>query len=273
MKKIIGLLLLILVLTGCSAKGAAEESVSSYEDKNYEVSETSSSEFGFEKNIGDRKIIFKGQVTLRIASYQDAAQEIEEATMKAGGYVSESNISEGYSHLVLKIPASEAKNFLNGFEQFGTVIDSRFTSDDVTEQFTNLEIRTTNLEVQIATLRELLKKDDIKVEDIFKIENEIRRLVDELEGYQGQIRNLSSRVSFSEIVVSLTRETELEVTNGKTFGYEVSSAFKTGVNGIVELVQLIIIVGAFLVPWLPVVLVIGLTAIMIRRRTLKKGKE
>lgn len=273
-RMVVCLLVVLLVFSGCSSKSAKQESAVNTEDsvtaENAEKSAAPVS--GDSLNIvpEGRKIIMNADVTLRVDDYQEASQAIENATMAIGGYVSSSSLNENYASMIVKVPAGQTKGFVTSLGKFGSVLDSDFSSEDVTDAFTDLEIRIKNLEVQIETLRSLLLKEAIKVEDIFKIENEIRRLVDELEGYKGHLRSLDSKVSFSEVRISFTKVATGPKPDPDEFGYEIKVAFQSSVEILINLVQGLILCVVFLLPLSPVLLIIAGIAFFVYKKSLKK---
>lgn len=243
-----------MVLGGCSAKSDTSEEAPAQEAYDTSASEMTAEGKGLETYPADRKIIINADVTLRVSNFEKATAAIETAVNTAKGYVSESSLSESYAYMTVKIPAGQAKGFVTALNGFGTVIDTHFSSQDVTDHFTDLEIRTKNLQVQIDTLRSLLLKEGIQVEDIFKIENEIRRLVTELEGYKGQLRSLDARVTYSDIRINFVKETALNAPNPDDFGYELKLAFQKGAGMLFDFLQGVVLILAFMIPLLPLII-------------------
>ncbi|MEE8114793.1 MAG: DUF4349 domain-containing protein, partial [Nitrososphaerales archaeon] len=77
-------------------------------------------------------------------------------------------------------------------------------SDDVTEEYVDLQARLTNLDRQEARLQEILGLAR-NVDEVLKIENELERVRGEIERLTGRINYLESNVAMSTISVNLNQ--------------------------------------------------------------------
>ena len=139
---------------------------------------------------------YTAELSLQVDNLPDVLRKAEELVKAAGGYVQESGDNGG----ILRIPVEKADEVLRKIEAFGTVGSRRIVGTDVTDTVVDAEIRLNNLKTLRTRLLALLEKSD-KVEDTLKIEQELNRVVTEIERYEGRLALLNNRISY----VTLTR--------------------------------------------------------------------
>ena len=121
-------------------------------------------------------------------------------TVEAGGYVQESHTSGG----VLRVPVGKADTVLQQIEQFGTVLHRHVVGTDVTDSYTDTEIRLSNLRNMRERLAALLAKAE-KVEDALKIEQEMTRVVTDIERLEGFLARLKNQISFVTLTLTFNQ--------------------------------------------------------------------
>ena len=83
----------------------------------------------------------------------------------------------------------------------GTVTHRDITAQDVTEQHVDLEIRLKNAKVMAERLRKLVEQA-IDVKAALLVEQELTRVMTEIERLTGQLKNLDSRVTYATLTVT-----------------------------------------------------------------------
>lgn len=158
------------------------------------------------ESIIDPKIIYVMDATIKVNNIDSAVNELEEWVKKTGGYIAESerNNSDDYNraHLVIKIPASSFESFRNDLSDLGNVINQHLSTEDITQEYFDVETRLRNWQAQEKRYLEILEEAE-NVEDILKIENslaEVRRQIDHLKG---QLKYWDNRINYSELRINL----------------------------------------------------------------------
>ena len=131
------------------------------------------------------------------------------------------------------------------------MVYSSRSSEDVTEQYTDIETRLATLTTKHERLLALLDQAD-KMEDIISLENALADCEYEIDSLTGSKRHYDDLVGFSTFYVDLEEVQTLTATpEGSGFGAQLTQAAKTGTRGLVDAVRALI-VGA--VMFWPVIL-------------------
>lgn len=219
-----------------------------------------------------QKIIKEGDIAFESDSVQRSATSIKNIVAQLNGYTSNEN-NYNYSNsksisLTVRVPAQNFEKLLSeiskGVEEFTS---KNISARDVTEQFIDMEARVATMKETEARYTELLKKAN-SVGEILEIEEQISYLRADIESIEGQLKYLSSQVSYSTLNINISspyvRESGLK--NGPTF----SDGFNEGWDGFV-----LFLVGlTYLWPFFLLGLVIFLfIRWMIRKRKNRKAAQ
>jgi hypothetical protein len=186
------------------------------------------------------KIIRTGNAVLRTQDIDADVKKIEDKVKTLDGYVAAStqdasNELNKTANLTVKIPAEFFDGFMAflqaGFkkEQIGT------NSDDVTEEYVDVESRLSNFRLEEKRLLELLANRTGKLSDILEVERELARVREEIERMTGRIRFLDNRVGLSTIAITLIQSKEIESVQPSWTGQFIAGAKQTFLDGLMLL--------------------------------------
>ena len=154
----------------------------------------------------DRKRQFTAELQLQTTDESDVViKKITELAEKFSGYSVYSNMVS----VKVKVPVKNSKAFLDAIERLGTVMFREITSQDVTNEYRDLELKCKNLRALRDRFAELLKKAD-KVEDILKIESELARITTELEQATGLFKALKNSVDMVVVDIKFTTVKQID---------------------------------------------------------------
>ena len=208
------------------------------------------------------KLILNADLSLETQDFEKSAADIEKMTAEAGGYI-ESSGTYGDT-------GSRSANYTLRVENMHVVSRSR-SSEDVTEQYTDIETRLATLQTKHERLLSLLEKAD-KMEDIIALENALADCEYEIDSLTGSKRRYDDLVGFSTFYINLREVQTLTATaDGIGFGAQLTQAAKTGARGLADVVRGTIL--GVVMFWPAVILVIAGTAagvILHRRRKAKR---
>jgi hypothetical protein len=141
-----------------------------------------------------RMLIQRGEVHVEVAQPDEAARRFLAAVTAWGGHLQS---QQGATYTV-RLPAARFEEAFTWLREAGRVLDESRQADDVTEEFVDLGIRLDNAKKGRERLLEILQKAD-KVEDILKVEAELRRLTEEIERMEGRRKFLADQVAMATL--------------------------------------------------------------------------
>ncbi len=143
-----------------------------------------------------RLMVYTARLELLVASVEEARERFIDDIESRGGYLQK---REGDS-VTCRVPSREFDAVLEGVRKLGKVLDESLRALDVTKEYRDLEIQLDNAKKSRERLLALLEKAT-EVEDLLKIETELRRLTGEIERLQGQLKYLADQIALSTIEV------------------------------------------------------------------------
>lgn len=148
-------------------------------------------------NVQPRKVVYTAQMEIIVADLEYALGEARRTAEDLGGYMQ--HLSS--SGITIRIPADKFNDAIDALTKLGPVARREITALDVTERYTDLEIRLANARVALKRLQALLEKAS-NVKDVLAIETELVRVRTEMERLQGRMNLLKSRIAYATITVS-----------------------------------------------------------------------
>ena len=141
-----------------------------------------------------RMLIYSGQVRVEVARAEDAAKQFLAKVEEWGGYLQQ----QTGTAVTVRIPAEHFDAAFAAVRDAGRVLSESRKAKDVTEEFVDLGIRVDNARRSRDRLVEILKLAK-EVEDILRVEKELRRLTEEIERIEGRLKFLRDQVSMSTL--------------------------------------------------------------------------
>jgi len=295
MKSLISSLVVLLFLFGCKKEVAAEtESIQTMkvppreaaaeevasdaaasvaEYANYDKAETAASTKSEEKDeyAGiEPKIIKNGNLRFETSDLDATYTKIKAAVGKYKATIQVD--SEGgdyqslYKNMTIRVPNEQFDAFIADISKGVSYFDNKeISSDDVTEEYIDIDARLKAKKVLEARYFELLKKAT-KVSEMIEIEKQLSEIREEIEAKEGQLRYMKNRIAMSTITIQFYKTVAAK--NGVTvsYGSKIWNAIKSGFNGIssffIGLIEL----------W-PFIVILVAVIYLIRKRFKKKRNK
>ncbi|MCH8498593.1 MAG: DUF4349 domain-containing protein [Marinobacter sp.] len=154
----------------------------------------------------NRMLIWRAWLSLEVTSLSSAVSQISALAKASGGYV-EATVDSGDARadLTLRVPASSLNTTMASLESFGKVVSRRVSSDDVTEQYVDIDARLQTMIALRDRLRILLDQAQ-DVSDVLAIERELSRVQADIDAMQARLKTLNGQVELATINVSIKRK-------------------------------------------------------------------
>ena len=166
-----------------------------------------------------RMLVRTGHATIEVEVLDPAVQSVRRIAERAGGYVSNVGIAGGRDQmrsasLTIRIPATRFDETIASLDSLGEVESVHVDSEDVGEQYADLELRLASSRRLEQRLLELLDDRTGSLEDVLAVERELARVREQIERMDASLRGLRDRVDMSTITLSLHEPEPLFSTRG-----------------------------------------------------------
>jgi hypothetical protein len=218
----------------------------------------------------DRDLIITMGIGLESADVSRTVAVIESAVTASGGLITSSEVgysgdenAEGWATMILRIPPDRLDTFVDGLDApatAATVTSVNRSTDDVTDQLVELDVRIENQRESVEAIRRLMV-DATELADVVMLEYELNRRQTDLEIMLAQQASMTDRVELATVTVDVYHpgggpEPDRGIIDGFADGW---SAFVSAGSRVSYLL-------AAISPFLGVALVVGIGFIAIRRR-------
>jgi|SRR5208282_82981 len=220
-----------------------------------------------------RKIIYDGEIDLIVKDVDPIAKQVVTFIQDARGYIAEQSTtgSPGSPRSMrwkLRVPVEQFESLVQKVVALGELEQNKRTSQDVTEQFYDIEARIKNKKAEEKSLTKILDERTGKLEDVLKIETELSRVRGEIEQLEGKIRVLENLSSLATLTLSVREREKFEPPPPAVadFPTQVARTWENSLRGLINLGKAFILWAVDWVLWIPLLIVAGLLAWVILRR-------
>ena len=191
---------------------------------------------------GGRKIIRNYDISLATNTFDDDLAYINAKLSELGGYVLSSSLSgskpEAYGDsgrslsMTLRVPAEKASDFVSGVQQLGKVDYIHDYTDDVTDQYFDVDTRLAVLKDQLERLRAIMVETD-NLADIITLEERISEVMLQIEELTGTLKRYDALIAYTTIDISINERNAISgPADTKGTGERISEGFTDTLNGV-----------------------------------------
>jgi Domain of unknown function (DUF4349) len=159
-------------------------------------------------DIAGSMLIRHGEASLEVTHLDDALAKVRQSATQFGGFVANTSIRNGKEEkpaaiLQIRVPSAQFDALVGALGTVGKVESVTATVQDVGEEFVDMGARATNARRMEVRLVEMLATRTGKLEEVLTVEQELRRVREEIERYDARLRYLEKHASVSSLDITL----------------------------------------------------------------------
>ncbi len=221
-----------------------------------------------------RKLVTTATLTVRVTDPSAAGARATDIVSAAGGALYGENATSGpggTSTLTLKVPPARFRATLDRLVALGTRLGETITTDDVTQQVTDVDTRVATLRDSIARVQALFDRAGTVVE-VAQLDSDLAQRQAELESLLAQQRNLEAQVDLSTITLTLTKTTPPPPKPRHAAAKGFTDGLHGGWHALAATARVGSLAAGAVLPFLPLVaLGVAVALLATRRRSLSRG--
>lgn len=222
-----------------------------------------------------RKIIYTAEIELVAGDLEKTRRELVRRVKAHGGYLSDTALSGSTGESregtwTVRIPVDRYEAFVEEVSRLGEVQALRTGSQDVSEEFYDIESRLKAKRVAEERLLKHLERSTTRLTDILAVERELSRVHSEIEQMEGRLRFLANQTDLTTVTITIHEAKGYTPPSPETLGTQVARTFSESVRLLGDTGKGILLTLIALLPWL---LVIGLPLMFLLRRAWRRRPQ
>jgi len=189
-----------------------------------------------DSKVIEQKIIKTGDIKFETNDLGATYNQMITAVKKHNAIIQ--NDTEGneygsvFRKLIVRVPSKNFDAFLSDISKGVSYFDNKeISSQDVTEEYIDIDARLKAKKVLESRYLELLKKAN-KVSEMLEIEAQLSAIREEIEAKEGQLRYMQSQISMSTITIEFYKTVANEGGATISYGSKIWNAITSGFNSI-----------------------------------------
>ena len=214
--------------------------------------------------FGSPRVIKNGQVELEVerGEFQEGIDEVIDLAGRLGGIVKSTAIDDSGArrgNVVVRIPSSRFEDALTQLADIGNIESEFVDTQDVTDEFVDLQARIRNARTAERVLLNLMG-DASTIGDTIRVQNQLERVQENIERMRGRLRVLDDQTSFSTLSVDVV-EAGVAPLSEERAG-TLAKAWDDAVEGFMGVISAVIVASGVI---LPVAIMALIVALLVRR--------
>jgi hypothetical protein len=153
-------------------------------------------------------LIRNGTARVEVDSLEQAVAGVRALAERVGGYVTNVALQSGRERireatLTVRLPSASFDAALDGLQPIGRVEAVNVATEDVGEEYVDVQLRLVNARRLEGRLLELLDRRTGALDDVLSVERELARVREQIERQEGRLRYLRNRAELSTLTVTV----------------------------------------------------------------------
>lgn len=227
----------------------------------------------------DRLIIRNATISLTSSDVDKTLLDVRALASEKSGVVFQSSSTvrdnRTYATITIQVPAAAFDETLNRIRKLSgvKVENENSTSQDVTEEFVDVQAQLKNLQATEAELIQLLGKAN-SVSDVLTVQRELSNVRGQIEQRQGRINYLQKKTDMSSVTLTISPSGVATTTET---GWDVSKVFDTAwagsLRGLQGLFTVVVTVGVWAIWAVPLLALFIFLVVFAFRRMFPKRSQ
>lgn len=218
-----------------------------------------------------RRIIYTADLSLLVADMARWERDLERLLKAHRGFLANSEMGgePGASRSgtwQVRVPVTRFQPFLSEVQKLGEVRRVKTDSEDVSEEYFDLEARLKNKRVEEQRLIAHLQRSTARLQDILSVEKELSRVREEVERMEGRIRYLQNRTELTTVTLTVAERQTFTPPTNPSFSTQVARTFGDSLKLLGDVGQGLVLLCVALTPWALLLAVIGAPIWLLARR-------
>jgi uncharacterized protein DUF4349 len=159
-------------------------------------------------DLSGTMLIRNGQASVEVTRLNDAMTKVRQTAGQLGGFVANMSVVGGKeehksAQLELRVPSAQFDAAVIALGALGRVESMSANVQDVGDEYVDLGARATNARHMEARLAEMLAQRTGKLSEALTVEQELRRVREEIERYDARLKWLERKAAMSSIQITL----------------------------------------------------------------------
>ena len=221
--------------------------------------------------VDPKRIIYTAEVALVVEDVTATETQLNELVQRLKGYVVTSQIEEPQGQQrtgkwVIRVPVDQFDGAMTSVAELGNPENRSSNAHDVTEAYADLEVRIAGKKKLEQRILGLLDDHTGDIKDVIVVEEQLVRVREEIERMAARLKNMQTLTAMSTITVTAREQRDYVPPQAPTFSTQISQYWGDSLAVLQNFGKSLVLVTVAVAPWLPVLAVTGLLAVILLKR-------